>query len=197
MSADADWQNRRRRLTASEVRLWASIARGVRPLRSADKPVQRSEARPPKPSLRRNANPAETLATLSLPPASPSRTLQPTVPSTPVAIAKRERRQLSRGQAQIDARLDLHGMTQNEAHRALLRFVARCQAQGTKFALIVTGKGAPDTLFDARGVLRRQVPLWLASGEFRAYVVGFDIAGRLHGGDGALYLRIRRISKNP
>ena len=81
------------------------------------------------------------------------------------------------------------GLTQAEAHEALLRFLRRAQAEGAKFVLVITGKGGPG---GDRGVLRRQVPLWLALPELRACVLGFDVAHVGHGGEGALYVRLRK-----
>ena len=90
-------------------------------------------------------------------------------------------------------------MTQQQAHAALLRFLHRAQASGAKTALVVTGKGlrksSSGAEYDADsrpGVLKRQVPMWLALPEFRPLVVGFDDAHVGHGGEGALYVRLRR-----
>jgi DNA-nicking Smr family endonuclease len=90
-------------------------------------------------------------------------------------------------------------MTQQEAHAALLRFLHRAQANGAKTALVVTGKGLRKSSSGAErdadhkpGVLKRQVPLWLALPEFRPLIVGFDDAHVGHGGEGALYVRLRR-----
>ena len=80
-------------------------------------------------------------------------------------------------------------MTQAEAHAALLRFLYAAQGGGAKLVLVITGKGSPA---NERGVLRRQVPLWLRLPEFRACVVGFESAHTTHGGEGAIYVRIRR-----
>jgi DNA-nicking Smr family endonuclease len=91
----------------------------------------------------------------------------------------------------IEARLDLHGMTQTEAHAALLRFLRRARNNGAKFVLVITGRGTRGERAD-RGVLKRQVPLWLAMPELRAYVIGFEQAHASHGGEGALYVRLRR-----
>ena len=84
-------------------------------------------------------------------------------------------------------------MTQAQAHAALVRFLRGAQAEGAKFALVVTGKGSRsiDAASD-RGVLRRQVPLWLQLPELRDIVVGFEEAHVGHGGEGALYVRLRR-----
>ena len=84
-------------------------------------------------------------------------------------------------------------MTQSEAHAALFRFLRRAQANGARIALVVTGKGASRSdPARERGVLKRQVPLWLELPEFRPFVVGFEEAHVSHGGHGALYLRLRR-----
>jgi DNA-nicking Smr family endonuclease len=80
------------------------------------------------------------------------------------------------------------------AHHRLRAFLAARQAAGAKLVLVITGKGrggdAPP-IGEERGVLRRMVPMWLASAELRPYVVGYEAAGRAHGGEGALYVRIR------
>jgi DNA-nicking Smr family endonuclease len=90
-------------------------------------------------------------------------------------------------------------MTQMQAHAELLRFLRRAQAGGAKTVLVVTGKGfgarsrgGEHEADRERGVLRRQVPMWLALPEFRLLVVGFDDAHAGHGGQGALYVRLRR-----
>lgn len=104
-------------------------------------------------------------------------------------LGKRERIKLSRGRSEIEARLDLHGMTQIRAHRALTGFLHRAHHDGLTFVLVITGKGRSG---GESGVLRRQVPEWLSLPEFRGFVVGFEEAHIGHGGEGALYVRIRR-----
>ena len=115
-----------------------------------------------------------------------------TIAPPPLApIGRRERSHLSRGRKEIDARLDLHGMTQTRAHRALFGFLQRAHHDGLTFVLIITGKGKIGAESE-RGVLRRQVPQWLGLPEFRSLVVGFEEAHIGHGGEGALYVRVRR-----
>jgi len=99
------------------------------------------------------------------------------------------RARVARGKEPIDGRLDLHGLTQSEAHSALLRFLRTASARGARLVLVITGKGVGS---GERGVLRRQVPQWLNMPEFRALVVGFEDAHIAHGGEGALYVRVRR-----
>jgi DNA-nicking Smr family endonuclease len=112
-----------------------------------------------------------------------------------VALGRRERSQISRGRKDIDARLDLHGMTQARAHRALIGFLRRASEEGHSFVLVITGKGRTVGAESERGVLRRQVPEWLSQPELRAFVIGFEEAHIGHGGEGALYVRIRRAAR--
>lgn len=171
----------RRNLSDEERALWAGFARVIKPLRPAKAPL-----------LKPIVASAKAAATRREPPA---RQEQPTAKSLPLApFDRRLKQRVSRGRDAIDARIDLHGMTQPEAHAALLRFLRQAQANEAKVALVVTGKGAGKDAHDpsTRGVLRRQVPMWLALPEFRHFVVGFDEAHPSHGGQGALYVRLRR-----
>src|SRR5262249_39337291 len=120
----------------------------------------------------------------------------PAPPPPPLApLERRLRQRLARGSETIDRRLDLHGLTQREAHAALAHFLRASQTHGVRIVLVVTGKGARDAggdPFAERGVLRRLGPQWLAAAEFRSLVVGFEAAHLGHGGEGALYVRLRR-----
>jgi DNA-nicking Smr family endonuclease len=110
-------------------------------------------------------------------------------------LERRTRLRLVRGVVEIDARIDLHGLTRREAHDRLARFLLQAQAHGARIVLVITGKGAPGAVSHfghERGVLRREVPLWLGSAELRPLVVGFETAHVVHGGEGALYVRVRR-----
>lgn len=178
---------RKRGLSEEEITLWESVAKQVKPLRKRHR-----APKPPVASLEAEARAAPKPVASPKPPApapiiAPSRTEPP--PLAP--IGRRERSHLSRGRKEIDARLDLHGMTQTRAHRALFGFLQRAHHDGMTFVLIITGKGKMGSESE-RGVLRRQVPLWLSLPEFRALVVGFEEAHIGHGGEGALYVRVRR-----
>jgi DNA-nicking Smr family endonuclease len=96
---------------------------------------------------------------------------------------------LAKGRLPIEAKVDLHGMTQHEAHGLLLSFLHRAHAAGLRYVLVVTGKGSSSK---GDGVLRRVVPEWLATPAFRSIVGGHDGAARQHGGAGALYIRLRK-----
>lgn len=180
---------RRRALSEEERELWDTVARQVKPLRKHR--VAKAQAAPRTPRTEpSSAAPAPRPAPSPRPiPAAPApRVPKPAIP--PLApLGKRERTKLSRGRSEIEARLDLHGMTQMRAHRALTGFLHRAHHDGLTFVLVITGKGRSG---GESGVLRRQVPEWLSLPEFRAFVVGFEEAGIGHGGEGALYVRIRR-----
>lgn len=179
--------SRRRSLSDDERDLWSGFTRSITPLR---------RSRQPKPPPTGDDTLGETT------PASPPPTAARQAPAKkapPLApLGRRLKQRVARGREPIEARLDLHGFTQTEAHAALLRFLRRAQADGVKIALVVTGKGAArgeGNAAPARGVLKRSVPMWLALPEFRALVVGFEDAhvGHVgHGGQGALYVRLRR-----
>src|SRR3569623_1188951 len=96
----------------------------------------------------------------------------------PLAPLERKlKRKIGRGTEPIDDRIDLHGMTQASAHYALIRFLHRAQHDGARVVLVITGKGKAGADPHAeRGVLKRQVPLWLESPELRGMVVGFEAA---------------------
>jgi len=107
-------------------------------------------------------------------------------------------RRLEKGRVEVEAKLDLHGMRQRDAHAALRRFLKSAQGKDYRHVLVITGKGADQAASrsfyeeDERGVLRNAVPHWLAEPELGALVVSYSPAPRRLGGGGALYVRLRR-----
>lgn len=174
---------RRRSLSEEERALWTGFVRSITPLGRASKAAPPTapadpggEAAPPRGAARQEPPPGK-----DAPPLTP--------------LGRRLKQRVARGRESIDDRLDLHGLTQRQAHAALSRFLGTAQANGARIVLVVTGKGDRTGKGDAaaeRGVLRRQVPMWLALPEFRGLVIGFEDAHAGHGGAGALYVRLRR-----
>ena len=107
----------------------------------------------------------------------------PVVRPVEQSIAKR----IAKGRIAIDATIDLHGMTQVEAHQNLWRFVEYSHRSGRRTLLVITGKGSR-----GEGVLKRAVPSWLSGQEFRRFVSGCQEAHISHGGTGALYVRLKQ-----
>ena len=125
---------------------------------------------------------------------APSPVKQPAAPLPLHHLEHRYRRKIVRGVTAIDARIDLHGLTQHQAHDRLLGFLYQAQARRHKVVLVITGKGGgPERAYmDERGVLRRMVPQWLAMPDLRSVIIGYEEAHTSHGGAGALYVRIRK-----
>jgi len=120
----------------------------------------------------------------------PGAKLPDLAPGVTPGVDRRSAERLRRGERRIDARLDLHGMTQDEAHRALDAFLARAEQAGWRCVLVITGKGRPGT--SAAGVLRTAVPRWLNEAPNRARLLAFTAAQPKDGGAGALYVLLRR-----
>jgi len=190
--------SRRRSLSDEERALWTGVARSIKPLRPSHRAAEVSE--PTQSAKVPIKIPAKSLAKAetSVPPreARPENVPEKKTPAL-APLGRRLKQRVARGREPIDARLDLHGFTQTQAHAALLRFLRRAQADGVRMVLVVTGKGtSKGGETHERGVLKRQVPLWLSLPEFRSLVVGFEDAHIGHGGAGALYVRLRRAQRS-
>lgn len=135
------------------------------------------------------------VAPVEVPAVKPSRTAAPEL----ALFDRNSVRKIRGGRLDIEARVDLHGMRQHEAHAALRRFLLSCQARGLRYVLIITGKGKAigsqaSHIGEAdreRGVLKRNVPRWLEEPDLRAIVVSFTTAAIQHGGEGAIYVHLR------
>jgi DNA-nicking Smr family endonuclease len=164
-------------LSYEERVLWRTIIKSISPL--PGRTVEEGESDP----VAAATPPVSKSSASSSKPAAPPRPKAPPLQR----LDRRMRQRVARGREPIDARFDLHGLTQADAHAALSRFLHAASARGARLVLIITGKGTR-----SEGVLKRQVPLWLALPEFRDLVIGFEEAHAAHGGEGALYVRLRR-----
>ncbi len=194
-----DWKpgSRKRALTTDEAELWTYAMRDARSLQrrgrrkahDADLPLGDGDALPaatPKPPVRAVNHPPYT-------PPAPELSRSPAL----AAYDEKERKRLGKNPELIEARLDLHGFRQREAYTALRSFLFSCSARGLRHVLIITGKGTAaerqrDFFGEERGVLRRLVPQWLSEPELRSLVVSYTASHLRHGGDGALYIRLRK-----
>ncbi|WP_168190192.1 Smr/MutS family protein [Luteithermobacter gelatinilyticus] len=206
----------RRRLTEAEKRLWRLATRDVKRLSDCRKedplekdplkkdsggsdPDAASVPRPRRPKQIPQIRPRSQAA------GSPRFGSYPVdaVPSLPDHTRPDHnwQQKLRRGKVAIEGKIDLHGMTQERAFQALRTYIERAQAQGKRVILVVTGKGGPKQDLEGyalrdfdrrRGILREQVPKWLASGELRQRIISWYTAGRQHGGEGALYVVLKR-----
>ncbi|HEY1720079.1 MAG TPA: Smr/MutS family protein [Magnetospirillaceae bacterium] len=178
---------RTRTLQPDEAQLFQETLRDAKPLhgkkRKAAAPAAPTKASKAKASSA-EAHPARKQPTL------PPRTapLAPLAPGPTPGVDRRTHDRFKKGEMVIDAKLDLHGMTQDAAHDALLRFVERGANAGYRCILVVTGKG----LREGSGVLRTMVPRWLNEASLRPYLLAINRARPQHGGDGALYVLLKR-----
>lgn len=174
---------RQRGATREELALWHHAVRDAAPLRPAEavqlpaEPVKPPQAAPSFPPAPPRSLPA---------PAPMARRLDP---AGPVDLDRRSWLRLRRGRYPIDARLDLHGLNQAEAHGRLSAFLAGAQARGNRCVLVITGRGLRHG-----GTLREMTPRWLEAEPNRRMVLSFAEARLQHGGEGALYVLLRRRS---
>jgi DNA-nicking Smr family endonuclease len=173
---------RRVKLSDEELALWAFVAQSVKPLPGKRMP---HFEKPHEPAQAVLAPVTEVMSMAVVEATRPG--LKPLA-----TMERRLRQRVSRGQAPIQGIIDLHGMRQEEAHRALLSFIHRKHLEGASVVMVITGKGSVSSEGAARGVLKRMVPHWLADPGLRRYVIGYEDAAHHHGGTGALYVRIRR-----
>jgi DNA-nicking Smr family endonuclease len=189
--------SRRRNLSDEEQALWVGYARSIKPL----KPVKTAHKRDPGPgraSVQAALQKADQEARAS--PQTPvRRDPAPVTKSAPLApFDRRLKQRVARGRDAIDARIDLHGMTQQLAHRNLSGWLAAAHRRGHRLVLVVTGKGNPRNdenapwMMSSHGVLKLMVPRWLNEPELAALIANISPAHARHGGDGALYVYLRK-----
>ncbi len=180
--------------------LWTDIAQSIKPLRGTRRVTSARE--PPADGVAAKAD--QTSAAGKSP---SSKRSQRSAPPPLTGLDRRSERRLSRGQVEIDGRIDLHGTGIEMARLRLLRFLSDRRSDNARLVLVITGKGdspfAGHTLHgtthfhspERQGKLRRLLPEWLHEPEFRVHVTGFQPAHPRHGGGGAYYVRLRRSDR--
>ena len=180
--------------------LWLEVKASVTPLRpeAAEPEIETPLPLPPEKATPRIVLPGfiEKPKARRPPAVVPPAKIAPWASEKP--IEPRLRRKLRRGQVALDGIIDLHGMRQDEARVALYRFIKARADRGDRTVLVITGKGLKKMGDDAgiiveRGVLRSMLPLWLGDPELRPLVAGWDASAQGHGGEGAFYVRLKRV----
>ena len=196
----------KRRLTEQELALWQAVASTVAPLkrkrRKKDGSARSKDSTavvPPKAPEKTPVKAAPPKASKAPPPpkpaavkpAPPPSLLTPSpIPGAMPGIDKRQGERFRRGQMPIEGKIDLHGRTQDEAHDALLHFLERAHKAGKRNLLVITGKGMTQS---KSGILKSIVPRWLNEPIFRRLVLAISQARPEHGGEGALYVLLKRV----
>lgn len=183
---------RNRKLDPEERILWGKIAKSTRPLPGRMEELlafedQFTPVPDPEPVAKTRAK------TRSVPPEEATDTASATLLKKPAGfhhpLEKPVKRKLERGRLALEARIDLHGLIQSEAHGILLDFLIRAHERGLRHVLVITGKGSS---MGSEGALKRAVPLWFSKPEFRYLISSHETAAQRHGGEGALYVRLSR-----
>lgn len=175
----------KRPIRPEELSLWSLVASTIHPLPGRKSSRAEPTAQPPK----QTGKVADPAARIPLEETKPSaRPKHPWLGPDPIEPGRKHR--IAKEREEIGARIDLHGMTQDRARTALVNFLHSAHGYGYRAVLVITGKGA---LGD--GILRRRVPEWLADPGLRDVVAGTSEAHRRHGGEGALYVALKRRSR--
>jgi DNA-nicking Smr family endonuclease len=170
-------------LDEEDAALWAHVAGQVNPLRKAPK---RAPAQPPA-NARKQESPRPAPAAPQT--SAPRAEHKPLMPESRERLHRTAERRMRRGSVEVADRLDLHGLTRDEAHRAVMRFLSGLASDGGRIALVITGKG---TMKGGEGVLRSELPRWLSEGTLARSVLAWRPAAPRHGGEGAFYVLLRR-----
>jgi DNA-nicking Smr family endonuclease len=180
-------------LDAEDAALWAHVAAQARPLHRRSV----AKAKPKSPEMKKPAlkSPSALVPIVSLatPKGFPLQTPPPVV-----RLARTDERKIKRGTVEIGGRIDLHGLTRDEAHRSVRRFLLAKAEDGARMVLVITGKGRSKDLSRSEmndGVLRGEFPRWLSEGALARIVLAWRPAAPRHGGDGAFYVLLRRKGK--
>jgi DNA-nicking Smr family endonuclease len=180
-----------KKLTDDDRILWGKVARSTRPLPGRMRPIDEFEA-----ALKaKDEKPEEKK------PAPRSAVMPDDVPEKPKKAAARHqplerpvKKKLAKGRLELEARIDLHGMFQSEAHALLYGFILSAHQRGLRHVLVITGKGSS---MGSDGALKRAVPMWFGKPEFRHLISSYETSAQNHGGEGALYVRLAKSRGDP
>ena len=178
---------RDRKLSTDERILWGKVARSTRPMPGKHDDLTELDA---------FLTEAEAESGRAASPKSSSESLVAAMPPAPKSrsglhhpLERPVKRKIAKGRLPLEARIDLHGLVQSEAHILLLEFLIRAHERGMRHVLVITGKGSS---LGSEGALKRAVPMWFSKPEFRYFISSYETAAQHHGGEGALYIRLSR-----
>lgn len=180
----------RKSLSGEDRHLWKRVAKSTTPLPERSRNLESELARmldmsgdeTAPPPVIREVQAAQPILQRPIVPKTTSKTLHPAQPIDRPVLKK-----LAKGRLDVDARLDLHGLTADTARQRLVDFLELSRAAGHRLVLVITGKG-----MNGMGVLRQSLPHWLEMPPCTHLVNGYRVAHSAHGGDGAFYVRLRR-----
>ncbi len=172
------------KLSAEDRILWGKVARSTRPM--AGRQFEIDDFEEAMAALAVAPTPALSMATTITEPQVPA-VRKPVSQHHP--LERPVKRKIAKGRLALEARIDLHGLVQSEAHAMLLGFLVRAHERGLRHVLVITGKGSS---LGSEGALKRAVPMWFSKPDYRHLISSYETAARHHGGEGALYVRLAR-----
>jgi DNA-nicking Smr family endonuclease len=179
-----------RKLSSEERILWGKVAKSTRPMPERMRDMTALDEFLAEDQAEQTARLDKTKVELQSSAAQPPTALplkQPAGRHHP--LERPVKRKIAKGRLALEARIDLHGMIQSEAHVMLLDFLIRAHERGLRHVLVITGKGSS---MGSDGALKRAVPFWFSKPEFRYLISSYEAAAQHHGGEGALYIRLSR-----
>ncbi|MBO9100412.1 MULTISPECIES: Smr/MutS family protein [Rhizobium] len=181
-----------RKLSPEERILWSKVAKSTRPLPQHMAEMQALDIF----LTEQQAAEAQRDVSSPPPPKMPISQQPLPMPQKPQPSASKHhplerpvKRKIAKGRLPLEARIDLHGLYQDEAHDLLLDFLVRAHMRGLRHVLVITGKGSS---MGSEGALKRAAPLWFSKPDFRYLISSYETAAQHHGGEGALYIRLAR-----
>ena len=201
----------KRTLTPEEERLWRQAMKDIEPLHGStpvnlDEDHVRAKSKKTGSSTKKDWEPpAPKKFSQGTPPVIRHPETTPPKPARPGNLEnlnRQETRKVRRGKLEVDGKIDLHGLRQNEAHQLLISRVSDARLKGKRILLVVTGKGAgkegrkdgSEPFWDrGGGILKQQVPIWLREEPLRSMIFSVQEAHQRHGGGGALYVFLKKV----
>jgi DNA-nicking Smr family endonuclease len=183
-------KDKERKLSTEDRILWSKVAKSTRPMAGRTAEMEAFEAilvAEAESEEKARAAKAGTTPAPADPQNVPAPAKQPS--GHHHQLERPVKRKIAKGRLALEARIDLHGLIQSEAHGMLLDFLLRAHGRGLRHVLVITGKGSS---MGSEGALKRAVPLWFSKPEFRFLISSYETAAQHHGGDGALYIRLSR-----
>ncbi|WFU08906.1 Smr/MutS family protein [Rhizobium sp. CB3090] len=181
-------QTKERKLSTDERILWGKVAKSTRPMPGRLADIEAFDEVLAAEAQAEEAARAGKAAVSAEPQTQPAPAKQPS--GTHHLLERPVKRKIAKGRLALEARIDLHGLIQSEAHAMLLDFLLRAHQRGLRHVLVITGKGSS---MGSEGALKRAVPMWFSKPEFRFLISSYETAAQHHGGDGALYIRLSRL----
>jgi len=176
---------RRPDLSSEDLKIWRHVTRSITPLDGVARHPSEDEADPQPPPRKRATSVEEEPARAVVRPVIQP---QPLKMGSTADIDRRTAQRFQRGEMHVEGRIDLHGLTLEQAHGALTSFIRGAAARGSRCVMVVTGKGKGGSI----GKIRAEAPHWLNQASLRPLILAVSQARVQHGGAGALYVLLKR-----